>query len=183
MPVDSKLRLLVDADVIVAIGEWSDSSDALSSSSLSRCATISYYVPFSGRAMLTDRFNFGGSLAYNKLSIMFFAFSSKAFSVHWFHSSKKSGHFMVLRSKMSLCHLCFAVTCVSGFTYFPRIMTSTSSKVRGLIEFMLLNVFNAPISAVGGNYYLPTPHFKLRGGKLCSVLRFFSKFCQNSTLY
>ena len=47
MPLDSKLRLLVDAEAIVAIGKLSDSSNALSSSSLSEWATISPYVPFS----------------------------------------------------------------------------------------------------------------------------------------
>ena len=49
---------------------------------------------------------------------------------------------------MSLCHLCFAVACDSGFTYFLRNMTSTPPKIWRLIEFMFLNVCNAPNSAV-----------------------------------
>ena len=57
----SKLRVLVDTDAIVAIGKWSVSSNALSSSSHLGCATISSYV--SRRAILTYRFNFGGDLA------------------------------------------------------------------------------------------------------------------------
>ena len=144
MPLESKLLLLVDAEAIVAIGKSSDSSSALSSSSLSRWATISSYVPVSRRAILTDRFSFGGSFAYNKLSIMLFAFSPKAFSAPWFSSSKKSGNFMVFGSKVSRCHLCFAVAWDSGLTYFLRNMISTSSSVWRLIEFMFLKVCRAP---------------------------------------
>ena len=129
MPLDSKLLLLVDAEAIVAIGRSSDSSNALRSSSRSRLATISSQVPFSHRAILTDRFNFGGSFAYNKMSIILFSLSPNAFSAPWFSSSKKSGNFMVFGSETSRCHLCFAVAWDSGLTYFLRNMTSTSSSV------------------------------------------------------
>ena len=124
MPLDSNMLWFVDAEAIVAIGKLSDSSNALSSSSLSRWATISSYVPFSNRAMLTDRFSFGGSFAYSKLPIMLFAFPPKDFSAPWFNSSKKSGKFEVLGSNVNRCHLCFAVACDSGSTYFRRNMTS-----------------------------------------------------------
>ena len=86
MPLDCELQLLVDAEAIVAIVRLSYSSNALSSSSLSRCATISSYNPLSKRVILTDRSSFGGSLAYSKMSILF---SPNAFVTHWFSSSKK----------------------------------------------------------------------------------------------
>ena len=43
---------------------------------------------------------------------------------------------------MNLCHLCFAVACDSGFTYFLRNITSTSSRVRRLFDFTFLNACN-----------------------------------------
>ena len=73
---------------------------------------------------------------------MLLAFSPKAFSVPWFSSFKKSGNFIVLGSKMSLCHLCLAVARDSGFTYLRRNMTSSS--VWQLMVFMFLNVCSAP---------------------------------------
>ena len=51
---------------------------------------------------------------------------------------------MVLGSNVSRCHLCFAVAWDSGLPYFLRNMTSTSCRVWRLMEFMFLNVCNAP---------------------------------------
>ena len=105
--------------------------------------TISSYVAFSNRAILTERLSFGGSLAYSRLSIMACACSLKAFSAPWLSSSKKSGNFMVFGSKTSLCHLCLAVAWDSGFTYLLRKTARTFSRVCLFAELMLRNVCNA----------------------------------------
>ena len=131
-------------DVINAIGRSSDISRAFNSSSLSRWATISSKEPFSSLAMLTDLFNFGGSFAYRRLSIIFWALSPNAFSASWFISSRKSGSFVVFGSITRGCHLCLAVACDSGLTYFRLNMTNTSSRVcRRLAVLILPIVFRA----------------------------------------
>ena len=108
-PLDCRFRTLPDDEAIVAMGRSSVSSKSFNSSSLSRCATISLYVPFSNLAMLTDHLSLGGSLAYSKLSIMLLPFSPTAFSAPLLSSSKKSGSFFVLGSNISRYHLCCAV--------------------------------------------------------------------------
>ena len=64
MPDDNNPPVLTafeDVEAIVAIGKSSDSPRALSSSSLSKWATISSYDPFSSLAIFTDLFSLGMS--------------------------------------------------------------------------------------------------------------------------
>ena len=46
---------------------------------------------------------------------------------------------------MSVCHLCFAVACDCGLTYFRVKMISTYSSVRFLLAFIFLNVCSASL--------------------------------------
>ena len=75
---------------------------------------------------------------------MLLAFSPKAFPAPWLSSSRKSGNFIVLGSKMSRCHLCLAVAWDSGLTLLLRKMTNTSSSIWRFIEFILRNLCRAP---------------------------------------
>ena len=78
---------------------------------------------------MSDRFKWGGSFAQSKLSIICWALSPNALSAHSLSSSKKSGSDFVLGWNVSFCHLCLAVACESGLTYFHRKIISTSSRV------------------------------------------------------
>ena len=49
---------------------------------------------------------------------MCWALSPNALSAHSLSSSKKSGSDFVLEPNASLCHLCLAVACDSGLTYY-----------------------------------------------------------------
>ena len=142
-PVERGGLGLEDEEVIVAMGRSSDSSRALSSSSLFKWATFSSYEPFSNLAILTDLLSFGGSFAYKRLSIIFCAWSPNAFSALWINSSRKSGNFIVFGSKTKRCHLCLAVACDSGLTNLRHKMIITSSRVCLLADLMSLNVWRA----------------------------------------
>ena len=76
-----------EADGIVAIGKSSNSSIALKSSFLSRCTTISLYIPLSNLAMFSNLVSFGGSLANSRLSIYMFCNFTKRFqsTLVWFY--------------------------------------------------------------------------------------------------
>ena len=63
-----------------------------------------------------------------------------ALSAHSLSSSKKSDSDFVLGSNVSLCHLCLAVACDSGSTYFRRNTISTSPRVFLVDALMFLNV-------------------------------------------
>ena len=93
--------------------------------------------------MLTEGFNFGGNLAYRRLSINAWAFSLNAFLAPWLSSLRKSGNFMVFGSNTKLCHLCLAVAWDSGLTYFRRNTARMSSKVCLFAVIMLRKVCRA----------------------------------------
>ena len=81
-----------------------------------------------------------GNFAYNRVSIIWCARGQKARSEQFLSSSRKSESDFLLVSKMILCHLCFAVACACGLTYFCRNMMSMPSSFRLLLAFLFLKV-------------------------------------------
>ena len=141
----SSLFSLYLANVIVILGMGSSAyfSMPLSSSSLSRWATIWLYVPFSGYANSIDFFKWVGILAYRKLSIKCWDWSRNACSANSFSSSKLCESEFVFGSKVSLCHLCLAFACDSSLTSFRRNTMRTFWEILLLVAIMFRNVCNA----------------------------------------
>ena len=100
-------------------------------------------MPFSEKDKFFDPLRCRGSFAYYKLSIMHCASGPKVLWAHSLSSSRKNECDFVFGSKMSLCHLCFAVACGCSLTYFRRNLISTSSMFHFLLAFLFLNVCRA----------------------------------------
>ena len=60
--------------------------------------------------------------------------------LHWLSSSRKSDSDFVLESNVNLRHLCLAVACESGLTYFRRNTISSFSRVFSFDALIFLNV-------------------------------------------
>ena len=112
------------------------------SNSLSRCANTWSCLALHKQAKLIDFLWFGGNLAYNRLTIICCARGSNARSALFLSSSKNSDSDVVLRPKVSFCHLCFVVF-YCGLTYFRQYIMSMSSSVCFLLALKFLIVCSA----------------------------------------
>ena len=112
---------------------------------LSRCATISSYVPISSRAMLDGSFHFRRQFRIQRAVNHAFYYLTKSFCrplVQFFLEIRQFHGIRVKKEPMQFL-LC------RGFWFRFHVispnMTSTSSKVWRFIMFMFLNVCNAPL--------------------------------------
>ena len=76
-----------------------------------------------------DRFRWGVNFVERRLSIICWALSPNVLSAQSLSSSKKSDRDLVLWSNKNSCHLCLAVACDYGLTYFFRHSINISSRV------------------------------------------------------